>query len=403
MSEPLISRSCDLRRLWTEGYDIAIDGAWLLVRQVPYVDRQRSVQCGTLALKLSLQQTPAGEATTKPADHTAYFDGAEPCDAQGRALTEIINSSDAKQTIDGRSFRYRFSHKPLENGSKRFYVDYFEQVSTYAEILADQARAVSAAASAFPAVRQPPVESDYPFQYSDTASVRAGISDINRRVSGQVVGIIGLGGTGSYILDMVAKTHVRELRLWDRDAFEQHTAFRAPGAASADELEQLPTKCEYYQAIYSKMRTGVIAHPYHMEADHFGELDGLDFAFVAVDRGPSRGKIVPALLERDIPFIDVGMGMAAEEHGLTGQARVTLVTHETREFALAEIPTDDVDADADDVYGDNVQIAEMNALNAVLAVIKWKKHMGVYADVVQEWDSAYMIASNAIVNTGAAS
>ena len=59
-------------------------------------------------------------------------------------------------------------------------------------------------------------------------------------------------------------------------------------------------------------------------------------------------------------------------------------------------------ADIDDAYGDNVQIAEMNALNAALAVIKWKKHMGVYADVVQECNSDYMIASNAIVNVGAA-
>lgn len=310
MSEPLISRSCDLRRLWTEGYDIATDGAWLLVRQVPYVDSERFVRHGTLAIKLSLQQTPAGEATKAPADHTAYFDGTEPCDAQGRALTEIINSRDAKETIDGRSFSYRFSHKPLENGSMRLYGDYFEQVSTYAEILADQARAVSADASAFPAVRQPPVETDYPFQYSDSASVRAGLSDINRRLSGQVVGIIGLGGTGSYILDLAAKTYVRELHLWDRDAFEQHNAFRAPGAASAEELQLLPTKCEYYQSIYSKMRSGVIAHPHHMDADHFSELDGLDFAFVAVDRGPSRSQIVPALLERGIPFIDVGMGLA---------------------------------------------------------------------------------------------
>jgi hypothetical protein len=32
----------------------------------------------------------------------------------------------------------------------------------------------------------------------------------------------------------------------------------------------------------------------------------------------------------------------------------------------------------DDIYSENIQIADLNALNAVLAVMWWKKHAGVY-------------------------
>jgi hypothetical protein len=36
--------------------------------------------------------------------------------------------------------------------------------------------------------------------------------------------------------------------------------------------------------------------------------------------------------------------------------------------------------DEDDPYTENIQIAELNALNATLAVLWWKKLMGVYHD-----------------------
>ena len=394
MSESLISRSGDLRRLWDGGYDVTTDGGWLLVRQVPYVNVDRAVRYGTLAVKLAL----AGDTTTAPGDHTAYFSGTEPCDDEGRPLNAIIISRDETQDIGGQRFTYQFSQKPLELGQMRQYRDHHEQVSTYVEILSGHACAIDSAVRWLPAVRLPPIEADYPFVYSDTASVRAGISNVNRRLSGQVVGIIGLGGTGSYIADLVAKTYVRELHLWDGDPFLQHNAFRAPGAASIDQLQQLPLKCQYFQGIYSTIHSGVIAHPYFMDEDHFEELDQLDFVFLAVDRGKSRSKVIPALLERRIPFIDVGIGISEEQQGLAGLVRVTLVEDGANESALARIPMSG--GIEDDAYAENVQIADMNALNAVLAVIKWKKRMGVYADLEREWDCVYTIDGNDLDNTG---
>ena len=49
-------------------------------------------------------------------------------------------------------------------------------------------------------------------------------------------------------------------------------------------------------------------------------------------------------------------------------------------------------------YGTNIQIADLNALNAALAVIRWKKHLGFYSDLEHEHHSTYQIDGNEITN-----
>ena len=65
------------------------------------------------------------------------------------------------------------------------------------------------------------------FHYVDTATSRAGIVAITEKLSRSEIGIIGLGGTGAYILDLVPKTPVREIHLFDGDEFLQRQ--RVPG------------------------------------------------------------------------------------------------------------------------------------------------------------------------------
>ncbi|MCO6763612.1 ThiF family adenylyltransferase, partial [Streptomyces sp. EL5] len=52
------------------------------------------------------------------------------------------------------------------------------------------------------------------FAYTDTASARAGIGAPTERFKGLKVAVVGLGGTGAYILDQVAKTPVAEIHLF---------------------------------------------------------------------------------------------------------------------------------------------------------------------------------------------
>ena len=53
---------------------------------------------------------------------------------------------------------------------------------------------------------------------------------------------------------------------------------------------------------------------------------------------------------------------------------------------------------ADGLYSRNIQIAELNALNAALAVIKWKKLLGFYRDLEHEHFNTYTLDGNLIIN-----
>jgi hypothetical protein len=43
-------------------------------------------------------------------------------------------------------------------------------------------------------------------------------------------------------------------------------------------------------------------------------------------------------------------------------------------------------------------VADLNALNAALAVVKWKKLCGFYLDFEKEYHSTYGIDCNALIN-----
>jgi hypothetical protein len=75
--------------------------------------------------------------------------------------------------------------------------------------------------------------------------------------------------------------------------------------------------------------------------------------------------------------------------------RITCVSPEKHDHIEARISFSDPE---DNIYDKNVQIAEMNALNAALAVIKWKKRFGFCHDLEKEHHSTYEINVNKIVN-----
>ena len=54
--------------------------------------------------------------------------------------------------------------------------------------------------------------------------------------------------------------------------------------------------------------------------------------------------------------------------------------------------------DDNDLYSQNIQVADLNALNAALAVMKWKKLLGFYADLRKEHFSTYTIDGNSLIS-----
>ncbi len=49
-------------------------------------------------------------------------------------------------------------------------------------------------------------------------------------------------------------------------------------------------------------------------------------------------------------------------------------------------------------YATNIQVADLNALNAALAVVRWKKLFGFYLDFESEHKSTYSIDTNSLIN-----
>lgn len=212
------------------------------------------------------------------------------------------------------------------------------------------------------------------------------------------VAIVGAGGTGSYILDLVAKTPVREIHLFDGDKFLQHNAFRSPGAPGIEELQQAPNKAAYFAARYAQQRRGIVAHEYYLNASNVGELQGMNFVFLALDKGTPKRLIIETLEALGIPFVDVGMGVTLVNESLLGVLRITTSTPAKREHVRQKQRIPFSDGDGNNDYDRNIQIADLNALNAALTVMKWKKLCGFYQDLESEHFSAYTIDGNMLTN-----
>lgn len=388
MSQQPISRSADLKRLWNDGYQIEIRSGHLLMLGVPYVNARCEVARGTLVSTLVL----AGDVTQPPDTHVAHFIGDYPCNADGTEIVKMQMGSQRVSLGDGLMTNHSFSSKP----SSGRYADYYEKMVTYATIISSSAFHLDPAASpkTFAPVRAEGTE--FIFNYLDTASSRAGIAGMVQRFSNDKIAIVGLGGTGSYVLDLVAKMPVKEIHLFDADKFLQHNAFRAPGAATFDQLAAIPYKVDYLNRIYSAMHRGITAHAVDIDADNIGALASMSFVFVCVDGGGRKGVIVRALEDAGIPFVDTGIGVELVDDQLLGMVRVTTSTPEKRDHLRDRVSFADLAADA--AYRSNIQIADLNALNAALAVIKWKKLRGFYIDLDREHHANYVISGNTMIN-----
>jgi hypothetical protein len=387
MSHPLISLNSDLQHLQNDGYDIGITAGHLLVRDVPYVNAARQVKRGTLVSVLDLE----GDRTVKPRTHIAMFIGEHPCRADGTEIAQMKLASSTQDLGQGLIVQHSFSAKALGDG----YRDHHHKMTTYVAIISGEARALDPTASAqtFTVLE---ATDDPVFKYVDTATSRAGIGGVNDKLRLGRVAIIGLGGTGSYVLDLVAKTPVREIHLFDGDRLSQHNAFRAPGAASIDELRMAPAKATYFATVYSKMRHNVLAFDNYVDASNIDQLRGTDFAFLCFDRGSAKKLIIQKLDEFGVPFVDAGMGVLLADDKLYGTLRVTASTPARREAGRRRIPC--ADHEGPNEYSTNIQIADLNALNATLAVIKWKKLFGFYRDDDAAHFSAYAIGGNELIN-----
>ena len=117
------------------------------------------------------------------------------------------------------------------------------------------------------------------------------------------------------------------------------------------------------------MRRGIVVHEGFNYLDAPQNMASLSFVFLCMDGGPVKKQIIQYLVRQGIPFVDVGIGLGGIQfhpggtlnhyYGYAREKRPHCTTNLFR------------GTDGDDEYNHNIQVAELNALNAALAVIKW--------------------------------
>ena len=371
----LVSHNEDIRRLVEKGYAIAFDNTnHLVVRDIPYLDSAGKLQLGAFVTKLEF----IDQQRVKQQDHTIFFAGSVPHGLDGKPVPNLAGGPCTATLGKGSEdivVQRSFSNKPRKTGA---YKDFFDKIESYTNQICEPAREKHGAAWLTFRVRKEEIPADTIFKIHDTLSSLAEIGDLSAKLKNDIIAIIGLGGTGSYLLDFLAKTPVKEIRAFDFDDFHVHNAFRSPGRLEPD-AEFGKRKVDIYRSRYDSFRRGLSITQKFVDSSSPANFEGVTFAFVCVDRGESRGVIFKLLLEKQIPFIDVGIGLKRKDGPLKGTVRTTYYSAEdgpkVQEKGYAEITTT-----PDDLYRTSIQTAELNALNAAFAVIRFKQLRGFYLE-----------------------
>jgi hypothetical protein len=357
----------------TKGYALSIDGGYLVVRDIPYLDDGAQLQWGAFVAKFDL----VDKQTVQQDDHQIWFAGSVPHGLDGKPIANLAGGPTGLALGEASKdvvVQRRFSNKPQATGK---FADFYEKFESYLTIISGPAMELHGANPyTFRTVEEMP---NSVFKFHDTLTSRAEITDLSGKFAEDVVAVIGLGGTGAYVLDFLVKTPVCEIRGFDLDRFYVHNAFRSPGRLEESELGK--PKADVYGTRYDSLRHGLKIERKFLDSTSGAELEGVTFAFVCVDKGSSRTAIFDLLIAKGIPFIDVGMGLDRRRGPINGMVRVTYYANENaqqvRDKGLAEMSDQ-----PDDIYRTNIQISEINALNACLAVIRFKQLRGFYFEEI---------------------
>lgn len=391
----LVSHNNDLHRLVEKGYAVAFDSGYLVVRDIPYLDGAQNLMWGAIVTKLVF----VDQTRVTLEDHQIFFAGGVPHNVDGSPVRNLgggshaLSLSAASQDV---VVQRSFSNKPIATGK---FEDFFDKIESYATLIGGPASNLHGVNPyTFRAVKESSQRSV--FKYHDTLTSKAELVELSTKFENDVVAVIGLGGTGAYILDFLAKTPVREIRGYDLDPFHVHNAFRSPGKLNESELGK--SKAEVYSTRYSDFRNGLSIKPKFVDASCADDFEEVTFAFVCVDKGTSRAGVFDLLISKGIPFIDVGMGLNRKDGGpLKGMLRATYFprdrAQQIRDEGLAE--TSD---SPENIYRTNIQIGELNALNAALAMVRFKQLRGFYIEQVSYDHLLFDISDLKIVGNASA-
>ena len=155
-------------------------------------------------------------------------------------------------------------------------------------------------------------------------------------------------------------------------------------------------KVQYLSNVYRQMNEAIIPHAENINPDNKTFLLGMDFVFLCIDNARVRNEIANYLIQNNKKFINSGIGVSLREGGLAGIIRISYGEPNRYDY-LNDAFDETNEAGEDDIYRDNIQIAELNAFAAMESVFRWKQSMGFYQDVVKTYDLQFVIGKNKII------
>ena len=386
MSPTPTNHETQLAEVLQAGFDCSVEDDTLSVGPIPYRLSGGGVGHGSLICHLARN----GGNIAPPNEHTAAWIGDEvPHHRDGRPMDRLIIDQSRNTWSNGATSICVMSRRGPEP-----YPTYGQKMVTYARLIAREAvahwRGTSPGVIAVTDVNH--------LVDHETGLNRARVGHLNALLAKENVAVIGAGGTGGHIVDLVSKSNVRQIDIYDPDHVSVHTQLRWPGIVERRVAEEKTNKAEYLAALYARRTNrNIRGHPYAIDKENLTYLNGKSMVFVAIDNGPARREVLAGLAGIGVNFIDCGIDLQGNEGPLTGSLRIIRCQAEQsaeKRSELATLAPGAAIAADDDLYAQNIQTGEMNSLNAALAVIAWKQGIGFYRDAYGYRRSRLHMTSN---------
>ena len=215
-------------------------------------------------------------------------------------------------------------------------------------------------------------------------------------VAQERVAIVGLGGVGAWIADVVVKADPQKVHGWDYDCIEPKNILRMPGGLDPNLWIGKP-KADWFQDTYSLLHTGVHGHNVKVAPENVQEvIEKATFAFVAVDDGHDRAMVCDALADAGIPFVVVGLSLVRREKRVKVSMRIVTAHVGVSSWRQA-IPQ--VGQAGQDDYG-SLDVPHVYAMAASWAIQSWRKVRGQFWQEEREECLVYRASDQSLIVRG---
>ena len=210
------------------------------------------------------------------------------------------------------------------------------------------------------------------------------------------VTIVGLGGVGAWIADLVVKADPREVHSWDYDCIEPKNILRMPGGSDPNVWIDRP-KAEWFQETYSIIHKNVHGHNARVLPENVREVvEKTTFAFVAMDDADDRMMVCDTLANVGIPFVVVGLSLVRKEKRVKVSMRIVTAHVGVSSWRVA-VPQ--VGQAGQDDYG-SLDLPDVYSMAAGWAIQSWRKMRGQFWQETREECLDYSASDQSLIARG---